>query len=157
MCEYHVTTYGGSAAAIRSLQSALEYLFATKKALEYVGTLKDAKETSESQTAKSSNNDERSKGHEEHRSEINFDELRTLVPILESRLMNALKELVKANTALKNKGKASKEWGGLETAKRMYSVALRKSASSADEEIVEKCRRIAETIQNLQEIKKEKR
>ena len=151
MCEYHLTTYGGSAAAIRSLQSALEHLFATKRALEYLGTLNGETGSSESQTAKGEGSEKRAG------SEISFDELKTLVPILESRLMNVLKELVKANTALKNKGKSSKDWGGLETAKRMYSVALRKSTTSTDETIIEKCRRVAETLQNLQEIKKETR
>lgn len=151
MCEYHLTTYGGSASAIRSLQSALEHLFATKRALEYLGTLNDETGSSESQTAKGEGSEKRAG------SEISFDELKTLVPILESRLMNVLKELVKANTALKNKGKSSKDWGGLETAKRMYSVALRKSTTSTDETIIEKCRRVAKTLQNLQEIKKETR
>jgi len=42
-------------------------------------------------------------------------------------------------------------------AKRMYSFALRGGTASSDEEIVEKYRRIAETIQRVQEIKKEKR
>ena len=154
MCEYHVTTYGGSAAAIRSLQSALEYLFATNRALEYLGTLKDVK-GSEGQSKKDLKEEGNSEANEKHRSEINFDELRSLVPMLESRLMNVLKELVKTHTALKNKGKPSKDWGGLEAAKRMYSAALRRSAASANEEIVEKCRRIAETIESLQGIKKD--
>lgn len=146
MCEYHVTTYGGSAAAIRSLQSALEHLFQTRKALEYLGTLEVAK-GSEFETAKG---DEGSKVRE-----VNWDEIRTLIPILESRLTSVLKELVKANSMLKNKGKSTRDWGGLEMAKQMYSVALRSSSTSADEDIVKKCHRIAETLKNLQEIKKQ--
>jgi len=149
MCEYHVTTYGGSSAVVRTLQTALEHIFATKRTLEYLGTLKD--EIGSGQAAKRENSEER------ELSEINFDELKNLVPILESRLTNVLKELVKANTLSKNKGKSSKDWGGLEAAKRMYSAALRRSATSVDEEIVEKCRRVAETLQNLEKIKKETR
>lgn len=156
MCEYHVTTYGGSAAAIRSLQSALVHLFETRRALEHLGTLKDAK-GSECETAASAKNEESSKAHEKCDSEVKWEELRTLIPILESRLTNVLKELVKANSLLKNKGKSGKDWGGLETAKQMYSVALRSSSTSADEDIVKKCQRLAETLKNLQEIKKETR
>lgn len=151
MCEYHVTTYGGSAAVVRTLQTALEHIFATRRALEYLGTLKDEIGTGQSQAAKRENSEER------ELSEKNFDELKRLVPILESRLTNVLKELVKANTLSKNKGKSSKDWGGLEAAKRMYSAALRRSATSVDEEIVEKCRRVAETLQNLEKIKEETR
>lgn len=146
MCEYHVTTYGGSAAAIRSLQSALEHLCQTRTALEYLGTLKVFEE-SECKTAKG---DEGSESHV-----VVWDEIRTLVPILESRLTSVLKELVKANSTLKNKGKSSRDWGGLEMAKQMYSVALRSSSSSGVEDIVKKCQRIAETLKNLQEIKKQ--
>lgn len=146
MCEYHVTTYGGSAAAIRSLQSALEHLCQTRTALEYLGTLKVSEE-SECKTAKGD------EGPESH--VVVWDEIRTLVPILESRLTSVLKELVKANSTLKNKGKSSRDWGGLEMAKQMYSVALRSSSSSGVEDIVKKCQRIAETLKNLQEIKKQ--
>lgn len=151
MCEYHVTTYGGSAAVVRTLQTALEHIFATRRALEYLGTLKDEIGTGQSQAAKREDSEER------ELSEINFDELKKLVQILESRLTNVLKELVKANTLSKNKSKSSKDWGGLEAAKRMYSAALRRSATSADEEIVEKCLRVAETLQNLEKIKSETR
>ena len=151
MCEYHVTTYGGSAAVVRTLQTALEHIFATRRALEYLGTLKDEIGTGQSQAAKRENSEER------ELSEINFDEMKKLVQILESRLTNVLKELVKANTLSKNKSKSSKDWGGLEAAKRMYSAALRRSATSADEEIVEKCLRVAETLQNLEKIKSETR
>lgn len=156
MCEYHVATYGGSAATIRNLQSALEYLFATKKALEYLGTLKNDKET-ETRNEKGTKEEGSREGNEKHDRTIDFDELKTLVPIMETRLMNVLKELVKAHTTLKNKGKLSKDWGGLETTKRMYSVALRRSSSGASEQVVEKCQRIAETIKSLEEIKKESR
>ena len=156
MCEYHVSTYGGTAAAIRSLQSALDHLFETRRALVHLGTLKDAK-GSECETTASAKNEGSSKVHEKCDSEVKWEELGTLIPILESRLTNVLKELVKANSLLKNKGKSGKDWGGLETAKHMYSVALRSSSSSADENIVKKCQRLAETLQNLQEIKKETR
>ena len=156
MCEYNVTTYGGSAAAIRSLQTALVHLFETRRALESLATLKDAKE-SECETATGAKSAESSKIHEKCDSEVKWEELRTLIPILESRLTNVLKELVKAHSLLKNKGKPGKDWGGLETAKQMYSVALRSSSNSGDEDIVKKCQRLAETVRNLQEIKKEKR
>lgn len=153
MCEYHVTTYGGSAAAIRSLQSALDHLFETRKALVHLGTLKEVNDN-ECDTTASATNDESSKIHEKCSDEVNWEELRTLFSILESRLTNVLKELVKANSLLKNKGKAGKDWGGLETAKQMYSVALRSSNTSGDEDIVKKCQRLSETLKNLQEIKK---
>jgi len=148
MCEYHVTTYGGSAAAIRSLQAALEHLFDTKRALEHLGTL-----TNVEGSATGSKSEESSKVHAKDDSEIKWEEVRTLIPILESRLTNVLKELVKANSLLKNKGKSGRDWGGLETAKQMYSVALRSSSISADEDIVKKCQRLAETLEKLQEIK----
>ena len=156
MCEYHVTTHGGSAAAIRSLQAALEHLFQTRRALEYLGSLKVDK-GSDCETTTDSKGEESSNVHEKCGSEIKWEELRTLIPILESRLTSALKDIVKANSVLKNKGKTSRDWGGLETAKQMYSVALRSSSTSGDEDIVKKCQRIAETLQNLQEIKKETR
>ena len=152
MCEYHVTTYGGSAAAIRSLQSALDHLFETRKALVHLGTLKEVN-GNKCDAAASAKNDESSKIHE-CSDEVNWEELRTLFSILESRLTNVLKELVKANSLLKNKGKSGKDWGGLETAKQMYSVALRSSSTSGDEDIVKKCQRLSETLKNLQEIKK---
>lgn len=156
MCEYHVTTYGGSAAAIRSLQAALEHLFETRRALEHVGTIKDVK-GSECETATSSKSEESSKVHAKGDAEIKWEELRTLIPILESRLTNVLKELVKANSLLKNKGKSGKDWGGLETAKQMYSVALRSSSIRGDEDIVIKSQRLAETLEKLQKIKNETR
>lgn len=146
MCEYHVTTYGGSAAAIRSLQSALEHLCQTRKALEYLGTLN----FSDGSECKPSKVDEGSEFPA-----VNWDEITTLVPILESRLTSVLKELVKANSTLKNKGKSSRDWGGLEMAKQMYSLALRSSSTSGVEDIVKKCQRIAETLKNLQKIKKQ--
>ena len=149
MCEYHVTTYGGSAAAIRSLQAALDHLFDTQRALEHLGTLTADVEGSST----GSKSEESSKVHTNDDSEIKWEEVRTLIPILESRLTNVLKELVKANSLLKNKGKSGRDWGGLETAKQMYSVALRSSSTSADEDIVKKCQRLAETLQKLQEIK----
>lgn len=152
MCEYHVTTYGGSAAAIRSLQAALDHLFDTKRALEHLGTLTDV-EGSKCETATGSKSEESSKVHAKDDSEIKWEEVRTLIPILESRLTNVLKELVKANSLLKNKGRSGRDWGGLETAKQMYSVALRSSSTSGDEDIVKKCQRLAETLQKLQEIK----
>lgn len=152
MCEYHVTTYGGSAAAIRSLQAALDHLFDTKRALEHLGTLTDV-ERSECETATGSKSEESSKVHAKDDSEIKWEEVRTLIPILESRLTNVLKELVKANSLLKNKGRSGRDSGGLETAKQMYSVALRSSNTSGDEDIVKKCQRLAETLQKLQEIK----
>ncbi|XP_022805708.1 erythroid differentiation-related factor 1-like [Stylophora pistillata] len=146
MCEYHVTTYGGSAAAIRSLQSALEHLCQTLKALEYLGTLN----FSDGSECKPSKVDEGSEFPA-----VNWDEITTIVPILESRLTSVLKELVKANSTLKNKGKSSRDWGGLEMAKQMYSLALRSSSTSGVEDIVKKCQRIAETLKNLQKIKKQ--
>ena len=152
MSEYHVTTYGGSAAAIRSLQAALEHLFDTRRALEHLGTLKDAK-GNKCETGTGSKSEESSKVDAKDDSEIKWEELQTLIPILESRLTNVLKELVKANSLLKNKGKSGRDWGGLETAKHMYSVALRSSSTSGDEDIVKKCQRLAETLQKLQEIK----
>ena len=151
MCEYHVTTHGGSVAAVRSLQAALDHLFGTRRALEHLATLTDVK-GSESETG-SKKREESSKAEAKDDSEINWEELRTLIPILESRLTNVLKELVKANSFLKNKGKSSRDWGGLETAKQMYSDALRSSSSNGDEDIVKKCQRLAETLQKLQEIK----
>lgn len=151
MCEYHVSTYGGS--AIRSLQASLDHLFDTKTALEHLGTLTDV-EGSECKTATGSKSEESSKVNTEEDFEIKWEEVRTLIPILESRLMNVLKELVKANSLLKNKGKSGRDsGGGLETAKQMYSVALRNSITSGDEDIVKKCQRLAETLQKLQEIK----
>ena len=150
MCEYHVTTYGGS--AIRSLRASLDHLLDTKRALEHLGTLTDV-EGSECKTATGSKSEERSNVHAKEDFEIKWEEVRTLIPILESRLMNVLKELVKANSLLKNKGKSGRDWRGLETAKQMYSVALRNSNTSGDEDIVKKCQRLAETLQKLQEIK----
>lgn len=157
MCEYNVTHHGGSAAAIRALQSALEHLFVSKNALKYAATLKEDKEP-KSPCERSANRAGTVEGNERPTDcnlETNFDELRNLVPIIETRLMNVLKELVKAHTALKNKGKGNKDFGGLDTAKRMYSVALRRSGSKTNEDVFAKCQIIAETIENLEEIKKE--
>lgn len=156
MCEYHKTHYGGSSSTIRILQTALEYLFATKKALEYIGSFKDDKEE-KGPTERDPNGAKTAETSEKHDTEINFEEVRNLVTILESRLMNVLRELVKAHSSLKNKNKATNDLGGLEAAKGMYSVALRRRSSGSREEIVEKCRKIAETIQRLEEIKKEGR
>ena len=157
MCEYNVTHHGGSAAAIRALQSALEHLFVSKNALKCAATLKEDKEP-KSPCERSANRAGTVEGNERPTDcnlETNFDELRNLVPIIETRLMNVLKELVKAHTALKNKGKGNKDFGGLDTAKRMYSVALRRSGSKTNEDVFAKCQIIAETIENLEEIKKE--
>ena len=156
MCEYNVTHYGGSAAAIRALQSALEHLFSARKALEYVATLQEGKEPKRPRE-KDINDAGTAEPSERHGLETDFDELRNLVPIVELRLTTVLRELVKACSALKNKGKTNKDLGGLETAKRMSSLALRRSSCGANEAIVEKCRITAETLQNLQEIKKEAR
>lgn len=153
MCEYHKTHYGGSSSTIRILQTALEYLFTTKKALEYIGSFKDDKE----EKVPTERDPKTAETSEKHDTEINFEELRNLVTILESRLMNVLRELVRAHSSLKNKNKATNDLGGLEAAKGMYSVALRRRSSGSREEIVEKCRKIAETIQRLEEIKKEGR
>ena len=154
MCEYHKTHYGGSSSTIRILQTALEYLFATKRALEYIGSFKVDKEEKVS-TERDPNDAETAEASEKHDTEINFEELKNLVTILESRLMNVLRELVKAHSTLKNKNKATNDWGGLEAAKGMYSVALRSSSLGSKEDIVEKCGKIAETIQSLEEIKRE--
>ena len=151
LCEYHKTHYGGSSSTIRNLQTALEYLFATKRALEYIGSFKEDKEE-KVPTERDPNGAETAETSEKHNTGINFEELQNLVTILESRLMNVLKELVKA---LKNKNKATNDWRGLEAAKGMYSVALRSSSSGSKEDTVEKCRKIAETIQSLEEIKRE--
>jgi len=156
MCEYHVTTHGGSAAAIRSLQAALDHLFDTRRALEHLATLTDVKGSESETVTGSKQREESSKAEAKDDSEINWEELRTLIPILESRLTNVLKELVKANSFLKNKGKSGRDYGGLETAKQMYSVALRSSSSNGDEDIIKKCQRLAETLQKLQEIKQKK-
>lgn len=155
MCEYHKTHYGGSSSSIRNLQTALEYLFATKSALEYIGSFKEDKEE-KVPTERDPNGAETAETSEKHDTEINFEELQNLVTILESRLMNVLRELVKAHSSLKNKNKATNDWGGLEAAKGMYSVALRSSSSGSKEDIVEKCKKIAETIQSLEEIKRER-
>ncbi|XP_067036895.1 erythroid differentiation-related factor 1-like isoform X2 [Acropora muricata] len=153
LCEYHKTHYGGSSSTIRNLQTALEYLFATKRALEYIGSFKEDKEE-KVPTERDPNGAETAETSEKHDTGINFEELQNLVTILESRLMNVLRELVKAHSSLKNKNKATNDCRGLEAAKGMYSVALRSSSSGSKKDIVEKCRKIAETIQSLEEIKR---
>ena len=154
LCEYHVTTHGGSTAAIRTLQTALDYLILTKEALESIVTEYNCRNPIELETT-----GEMEEGHSEFKTEtlfgINLEELNMLIPILESRLASVLKEMVKVNVAQKNKGKSLKDGGGLDAAKRMYSVVLRSFAAYGSKELCERYQGIAETLKNLADIKKE--
>ncbi|KAK3723836.1 hypothetical protein QZH41_019520, partial [Actinostola sp. cb2023] len=81
-----------------------------------------------------------------------FNELKVLIPILETRLNFVLKELVKHRSTKKSKNRETNACE-LEKAKRMYSVALRECIGKNEEDGFTKGRLLADVLSKLQSIK----
>ncbi|XP_032221918.1 erythroid differentiation-related factor 1 isoform X2 [Nematostella vectensis] len=82
---------------------------------------------------------------------VDEGELDVLVSILEARLNNALKELVKG-LSQKGRGKGP-EQTGLDKAKRMYSVALRATTQGSKGDVKAKANALAEALSAIDEIR----
>lgn len=154
MCEYHVSHYGGSTAALRTLQTALDYILLTKNALRAITNIKD-----NSQVEKEGESSKKTElGQESLNKKTSPDflteELKSLLPILESRLTGLLKELLRMYSQKKNKARASSDNSNLECVKQMYCVALRACSNSEQQDIVVKCRHLADTFETLEKMKK---
>ena len=157
MCEYHVTAHGGSTAAIKTLQMALDFILATDTALQ---TLSRGKPQENGET-RGLHTEEWTAGlgqiETPELSDFESQELKSLLPILETRLYSVLKDLVKMHSQKKGKARFQPDHiQSLELAKRMYSVALRASTNNDTEsESILKCRHLADTLQSLKKTREE--
>ena len=157
MCEYHVSQYGGTSGALRILQTALEYILSTRNALEAIAQGQeeangDKLKENPGEDMSSSNGDSLKRAT----SDFVKNELRSLFPILESRLTGVLKEMLRICTQKKVKAHGGSDSPNADYVKRMYSAVLRASGNPGQQQdIRHKCTQLVQTFQTLEEIKME--